>query len=196
MRVHVLTISDRAADGAYEDKSGAEIENLLREAFPESIITRELIPDEGDMIRGALMRACGRRPDGTRSCDCAYARVCTKMPECYAGQTKKRSGINALPDFILTTGGTGISPRDVTPEATAAFCEKELPGVAETLRAASFAETDKAMLSRAYAGVYGQTIIVNFPGSARASRLCVQTLIPIMEHAAAMLRGGAHAERA
>lgn len=95
-------------------------------------------------------------------------------------------------DFILTTGGTGISPRDVTPEATRRFCEKELPGIAEALRAESLRETPAAMLSRGYAGLRGHTVVVNFPGSPKAARTCVRVIAPLMEHAGKMLRGEGH----
>ncbi|MGA2477958.1 MAG: MogA/MoaB family molybdenum cofactor biosynthesis protein [Spirochaetia bacterium] len=95
-------------------------------------------------------------------------------------------------DFILTTGGTGISPRDITPEATMKFCDRELPGIAEALRAASLVETNAAMLSRGYAGMHGTTVVVNFPGSLKAVRLCMKVIGPIMEHAVRMLRGEGH----
>jgi molybdopterin adenylyltransferase len=95
-------------------------------------------------------------------------------------------------DFILTTGGTGISDRDVTPEATRRYCDRELPGIAETLRAESYKETPTAVLSRGVAGIKGNTIIVNFPGSVKAVRLCTRVLIPVMEHALSMLRGEGH----
>jgi molybdenum cofactor synthesis domain-containing protein len=95
-------------------------------------------------------------------------------------------------DFILTTGGTGISPRDVTPEATRRFCEKELPGIAEAIRAASLEETPAAMLSRATAGTRGRCIVVNFPGSVKAVRTGMRILAPVMEHALSMLRGEGH----
>jgi molybdopterin adenylyltransferase len=99
---------------------------------------------------------------------------------------------NGQADFILTTGGTGISPRDVTPEATSNYCDRELPGIAEILRAESYKETPTAVLSRGYAGIKGNTIIVNFPGSVKAVRLCTQVLIPVMEHALSMLHGEGH----
>jgi molybdopterin adenylyltransferase len=98
----------------------------------------------------------------------------------------------AASDFILTTGGTGISPRDVTPEVTAGFCEKEIPGIAEALRDASRAETPNAMLSRGYAGLRGRCIVVNVPGSPLAARLCMRVLGPVMDHATRMLRGEGH----
>jgi len=95
-------------------------------------------------------------------------------------------------DFILTTGGTGVSPRDVTPEATRLFIERELPGISESLRAHSAAETPAAVLSRGVAGLKGGTIVVNFPGSVRAVRLCMKVLGPVMEHAVRMVRGEGH----
>ncbi len=93
---------------------------------------------------------------------------------------------------ILTTGGTGISPRDNTPEVTKQFCEKELPGISEALRAASLKETPMAMLSRGYAGVRGNTMIINFPGSLRAVKLCTSVVLPIISHATAMFQGEGH----
>ncbi|HYW84671.1 MAG: molybdenum cofactor biosynthesis protein B [Spirochaetia bacterium] len=95
-------------------------------------------------------------------------------------------------DFILTTGGTGISPRDVTPEVTMRFCDKELPGIAEVLRAQSWLQTPAAVLSRGYAGLHGRSVVVNFPGSVNAVRLCMKVLGPVMEHAVRMLGGEGH----
>ncbi len=95
-------------------------------------------------------------------------------------------------DFIFTTGGTGLSTRDVTPEATRRFCEKEVPGIAEVLRSRSYAEVPSAMLSRGIAGLHGTTVVVNFPGSPAAVRLCMQVLGPVMEHAMRMVRGEGH----
>ena len=95
-------------------------------------------------------------------------------------------------DFILTTGGTGVSGTDVTPEATRGYCQRELPGIAEALRAESYKQTPTAVLSRGVAGIKGNTIIVNFPGSVKAVRLCTRVLLPVMEHALSMLRGEGH----
>jgi len=153
--VCVVTISDRASRGQYEDRSGPQIVSILREAFPGAEIRREVVPDEIQSIHEAFDRH-----------------------------------IDA--DFILTTGGTGISSRDVTPEATRGYCERELPGIAEALRTESYRETPTAVLSRGVAAIRGGTIIVNFPGSVRAVRLCTRVLAPIMEHALSMLRGEGH----
>jgi molybdopterin adenylyltransferase len=95
-------------------------------------------------------------------------------------------------DFIITTGGTGISPRDVTPDVTRAFCSRELPGIGEWLRRESQAETPFAVFSRAYAGVRERTIVINLPGSVGAVTLCARLLAPIMPHGKEMLLGGSH----
>jgi molybdopterin adenylyltransferase len=155
VRVAVITISDRASRGEYEDLSGPEIERLLREGLPGAEVSRRIVPDETPRILAALQESAGV-------------------------------------DFIITTGGTGISPRDVTPEATRQFCDRELPGIAETLRAQSYRETPSAMLSRGYAGLKGNTVVVNLPGSLKAVRLGVKTLLPVMEHALRMIRGEGH----
>lgn len=95
-------------------------------------------------------------------------------------------------DYILTTGGTGPSPRDITPEVTEEICEKNLPGISEMLRRESYRETKYALLSRGYSGMKGKTIIINFPGSVKAATLCTRLLIPVMEHGKKMIHGGKH----
>jgi len=95
-------------------------------------------------------------------------------------------------DYIFTTGGTGISPRDVTPEITREICTKELPGISEMLRFESYKETKNAVFSRGFSGIRGNTIIVNFPGSVKAVKLCTSLMIPVMEHGKKMLLGGKH----
>ena len=92
-------------------------------------------------------------------------------------------------DLILTTGGTGLSPRDVTPEATMSVIRRTVPGMAEAMRAASLLKTPHAMISRAVAGVRGRTLIVNLPGSPRAAMENVEVLLPALEHAIAKLQG-------
>ena len=92
-------------------------------------------------------------------------------------------------DFILTTGGTGLSPRDVTPQATAAVLDYQVPGMAEAMRAASLNKTSRAMLSRALVGVRQQTLIINLPGSPKAARENFEVLLPVLPHALAKLNG-------
>ncbi len=95
-------------------------------------------------------------------------------------------------NYIITTGGTGISPRDVTPEVTEEICEKALPGISEMLRAESYKETRFAVFSRGFCGIRGKTIIVNFPGSVKAATSCTKLLLPLMEHGIKMLQGEKH----
>ncbi len=91
-------------------------------------------------------------------------------------------------DVLFTTGGTGLSPRDVTPEATLAVLHREVPGIAEALRVESLKKTPMAMLSRAVAGVRGRTLIINLPGSPKAVRECLEVLSPVLPHALETLR--------
>ncbi len=155
MKAAVITISDRASKGIYEDLSGPEIENILKELSPSFDVERTIVPDEENDILEAM-----------------------KSFEGY--------------DFILTTGGTGIGPRDVTPNITEKYCDRELPGISETLRAESLKETNSAMLSRGFSGMKGNTIIVNFPGSVKAVRLCTKVIAPVMVHAVKMIKGEGH----
>lgn len=147
MNVGRVTLSDRAASGAYADESGPEIERVVGELFAEEIaFTRVLLPDDRDAIAAALRRLA----DDER-----------------------------LP-LVVTTGGTGPAPRDVTPEATLSVLEKELPGFGEAMRRHSFESrgVPTALLSRATAGVRGATLIVNLPGRPRAIAECLPLLGP------------------
>ena len=155
MKVAVVTISDRASRGEYEDLSGPEIERLVLARFPDAEVSRRVVPDEPEEILAAL-----------------------------------EAGSAA--DVILTTGGTGLSPRDITPEVTRGFCDREAPGIAEALRAQSYPETPSAMLSRGYAGLKGSCLVVNFPGSVKAVRRCMEVFGPVLDHALRMIRGEGH----
>ena len=92
--------------------------------------------------------------------------------------------------LVVTAGGTGFSPRDVTPEATVAVCERLAPGIPEAMRAASLAVTPRAMLSRGAAGIRGRTLIVNLPGSPKAARENLEAVLPGLFHGLDMLLGG------
>ncbi len=156
MKIGRLTISDRAAAGIYEDKSGPEIEKLLAGVFGGmATFVAEIVPDEVELIAAAL-----RKLADVRACD-----------------------------LVVTTGGTGISVRDVTPEATRMVLEKELPGFGEIMRAQSFGKVRTAILSRATAGTRGRTLIVNLPGKPSAVRECLEILGPAMREGLAHLRG-------
>ncbi|MDR3588590.1 MAG: MogA/MoaB family molybdenum cofactor biosynthesis protein [Negativicutes bacterium] len=92
-------------------------------------------------------------------------------------------------DLILTTGGTGLGPRDVTPEATLAVIERQVPGIPEAMRARSLEITSRAMLSRAVAGIRGRTLIINLPGSPKGVTECLQVVLPALEHGLAIMKG-------
>jgi len=95
-------------------------------------------------------------------------------------------------DLVLTTGGTGLGPRDVTPEATASVCERTVPGLGEILRIEGFKRSPYAILSRSIAGIRNNTLIVNLPGSPKAVRECLEIILDILPHAVDMMRGGGH----
>jgi molybdopterin adenylyltransferase len=95
-------------------------------------------------------------------------------------------------DLLLTTGGTGLGPRDVTPEATLSVVERLVPGLAEAMRQESLKATPHAMLSRGVAGIRGRTLIVNMPGSPRAVRECFAVIAPVLPHAVHIMEGGGH----
>lgn len=93
-------------------------------------------------------------------------------------------------NLVLTTGGTGLAPRDVTPEATKAVIEREAPGIAEAMRAVSLQHTPFGMLSRGIAGTRGRTLIINLPGSPKAVKECLEYILPVLPHAVNLLVEG------
>lgn len=92
--------------------------------------------------------------------------------------------------MVLTTGGTGLSPRDVTPEATKTVIDREIPGIAEIIRFESYKIKDRAMLSRAISGSRGKSLIINLPGSPKAVKECLNIVLPVISHALEVLDKG------
>ena len=112
------------------------------------------------------------------------------VPDDVAGiATAILSAVRAGANVVLTSGGTGLSPNDVTPEATRRVIDREVPGIAEALRARSLEKTPHGMLSRGVAGAVGPTLVINLPGSPRAVRESLEVLLPVLPHAIELLAG-------
>jgi molybdopterin adenylyltransferase len=154
--IGVLTVSDRASAGVYEDISGPAIEAWLGKALSVPFtVEKRVIPDGFDSVRDALI-------------DMADHSGCC---------------------LILTTGGTGPAPRDLTPEATLAAAQRELPGFGELMRARSLEQTPTAILSRQTAAHRGACLIVNLPGSPRSIDLCLRAVFPAIPYAVELIGG-------
>ncbi|MCS7262868.1 MAG: molybdopterin adenylyltransferase [Aquificaceae bacterium] len=152
----VLTISDRASRGEYEDLSGRYIIEYLREVVssPFEVVYR-VIPDEQGLIEETLVHMA----DVEGCC------------------------------LILTTGGTGPAPRDVTPEATERVCQKMLPGFGELMRQVSLQQVPTAILSRQTAGIRNKTLIINLPGKPQSIKVCLDAVFPAVPYCIDLIGG-------
>lgn len=155
-KIGILTVSDRASRGEYEDRGGpairAWLERVLTSAWEAA---SKVVPDEQGEIEAALIEMC----DVERCC------------------------------LIVTTGGTGPAPRDVTPEATEVVCEKMLPGFGELMRSASLKVVPTAILSRQTAGVRGRSLILNLPGKPSAIDDCLNAVFPAVPYCIDLIEG-------
>ncbi len=156
IRVGILTVSDRASQGVYQDLGGPAIRECLSEILscPWEPVAR-VIPDERPVIEEALKELCDRE-------GCC---------------------------LVVTTGGTGPARRDVTPEATAAVCDKVLDGFGELMRAVSLKVVPTAILSRQLAGTRGRSLIVNLPGKPSAIRDCLLAVFPAIPYGIDLIEG-------
>lgn len=156
-RIAIVTVSDRASRGEYEDLGGPVVESWLRAAVANPCdYVRRIVPDGLESVRDALVELCDR--DGA--------------------------------DLVLTTGGTGPAPRDLTPEAMREVVAKELPGFGELMRQASLAQVRTAILSRQTAGVRGRTLIVNLPGKPTAIDTCLAAIFPAIPYCLELIGAG------
>ncbi|MBN17848.1 MAG: molybdopterin adenylyltransferase [Euryarchaeota archaeon] len=151
----VLTASDRASNGEYEDLSGPSIEEFLHLAIKNPFqINRKIVPDEQTTIESEIIELC-----------------------------------NLGCSVIITTGGTGPAPRDVTPDATENVCERLLPGFGEQMRAISLRHVPTAVLSRQTAGIRGKSLILNLPGSPRSIRETIDEIWPAIPYCIDLIGG-------
>ena len=155
-RIGIVTVSDRASRGDYEDLGGPAIHDWLARALtsPWEPVTR-LIPDERAEVEAALKDLCDRE-------GCC---------------------------LVVTTGGTGPAPRDVTPEATEAVIEKLMPGFGEQMRAVSLRHVPTAILSRQLAGIRGGSLIINLPGKPAAIAECLEAVFPAVPYCIDLIGG-------
>jgi molybdenum cofactor synthesis domain-containing protein len=158
IRALAVTVSNRAAAGVYDDKSGPVLADLLRSAGC-AVVDGPLVVPDGEAVEAVLREA---------------------LADAY--------------DVVVTTGGTGLTPTDQTPEMTRRVIDREIPGIAEALRAGgSAAGVPAAILSRGLAGVAGRTLVVNLPGSTGGVRDGMAVLGPVLAHAVSQINGGDHA---
>ncbi|MEM7705893.1 MAG: molybdopterin adenylyltransferase [Pseudomonadota bacterium] len=156
IRIGVITASDRATAGVYEDISGKSVVETLREyLITEFEPVYRVIADEQPLIEATM------------------SEMADKEGCC----------------LVVTTGGTGPAPRDVTPEATEAVCEKMLPGFGELMRSTSLQYVPTAILSRQTAGIRGSTLILNLPGRPKAIRECLDAVFPAVPYCIDLIEG-------
>jgi molybdenum cofactor synthesis domain-containing protein len=155
-RAVVVTASNRASAGVYEDRSGQTLAEGLR-ALGFAVEGPHVRPDDVEALAEVL-----------------------------------RTAVAAGADVVLTTGGTGLSPTDVTPEATRTVLERDAPGIAEAVRRYGADKVPTSVLSRGVAGTAGRTLIVNLPGSTGGVRDGLAVLGPLLPHVVSQLRGGDH----
>jgi molybdopterin adenylyltransferase len=156
VRIGIVTISDRASQGVYEDRGGPAIRDFLAEALScDWEAVSRVIPDERPIIEATLQELC----DQEQCC------------------------------LVVTTGGTGPAPRDVTPEATAAVCERILDGFGERMRQVSLLSVPTAILSRQIAGTRGRSLIINLPGKPSAIRECLLAVFPAVPYCIDLIEG-------
>ncbi len=155
-RIGIVTVSDRASRGDYEDRGGPAVAAYLKEVLTsDHMVVTRVVPDEQPVIEDVLRELC----DAQQCC------------------------------LVITTGGTGPAPRDMTPEATEAVCERMMPGFGELMRAVSLQKVPTAILSRQTAGVRGGALIINLPGQPKAIAECLDAVFPAVPYCVDLIGG-------
>ncbi len=158
LKACVITLSDRASSGVYEDRSGVKIADMLEAYFEENqrkfVVSRQVIPDDPEMLTAIVQKE-----------------------------------IQKQTDIVITTGGTGIGPRDITPETLLPLIEKQLPGIMEMIRMKYGVKKTNVLLSRGLAGISKQTLLFALPGSVKAVEEYMSEIIPMLQHAIYMKYG-------
>lgn len=165
IRAAVLTVSDRCSRGEAEDTTGPAVCALAEAKLAARVVATQIVPDEPDAIRAVLLAWSG------------------------TPQTSSGGSAPGPIDLVLTAGGTGLAPRDITPEATAAVLERRHPGLLELARRRCYDITPRTYLSRGEAGTIQHTLIINLPGSKRGATEMLDALTDLLPHAIDTLRG-------
>ncbi len=156
IKIGVVTASDRASAGIYEDISGIAIQDTMKEYLVNDFeIVYRCVADEQEIIEKTLKELC----DKDKCC------------------------------LVVTTGGTGPAPRDVTPEATQNVCQKMMPGFGELMRQVSLQYVPTAILSRQTAGIRGKSLIINLPGKPKSIRECLDAVFPAVPYCIDLIEG-------
>jgi len=156
IKIGVITASDRASKGIYDDISGVAIQDTMKDYLQNEFeVEYRCIADEQELIEKTLVELCDEM-------DC---------------------------DLVVTTGGTGPAPRDVTPEATHNVCDKMMPGFGELMRQVSLQYVPTAILSRQTAGIRGKTLIINLPGKPKSIRECLDAVFPAVPYCIDLIGG-------
>ncbi len=156
VKIGILTVSDRASRGEYEDRGGPAIQDYLNDILLiDWQAVTQIVPDDIPQIQAALINMADQ----------------------------------AACHLIITTGGTGPAPRDVTPEATEAICQKMMPGFGEQMRAVSLLSVPTAILSRQTAGIRGQSLIINLPGNPKAIKECLDAVMAAIPYCIELIGG-------
>jgi molybdopterin adenylyltransferase len=156
LKIKIITLSDRASEGVYEDKSGPFLAQYLQQYFEENgrsvSINREIIPDEADQLKKLV-----------------------------------NESVRIADDFLFTTGGTGLGPRDITPDVLKSMFEKEIPGIMEMIRMKYGTQYPNALVSRSVAGLIGNTLVYALPGSPKAVKEYADEILKTVEHSLRMI---------